>query len=354
VTTARKNTLPRLPIAFRIVVVLAIGAGFAIRVSTKQWDPSVFLQFVFSVFGLAFTARGRADETAKPVDRTLQGLVALTVVIVCTVIVASSKLTVPTIAPMVISVIALAWAMLLRQFRTVFFVVPLVLLVPLAVWQVVAIREGGERNRFLHVAPEDLARVEMQSPDGSRRVVLDEAQRRSLASVLGRAVPHYPNHEGIRDAWHVRMTLRDGSSRELLIGHGSRSLSYAWIEFGAANDFAVGETLESIVARLAPDPARVACERMAREACSVAASCNPGGRVDLLVPDDHGGQGVISFFRREDECVDSYLRRRCDPGGFACAPGEAVHCVDLDAVRYGSAHAALVPLSCAAVFREAR
>jgi hypothetical protein len=346
--------LPALPIAFRIIAVLSVVAGIAARVAMKRWDPSVFLQLVFAVFAFAFTARPRADDANPPPDRVAQAIVGLAAVIVCTVIVTSSVLTVPTIAPMAVMVIALGWALLLRQLRTIAFVAPLVLIAPLAWWQIHALREGRTRDRFLHIAPSDLARVRMQSPDGSRVVELDEAQRAAFAAILAHAVPFYPNHEGIRDAWRVRLTLRDGSTRDIQLGHGSRSRSYAWIEFDPANEFAVNEGLEQIIARLAPDPARVACEQTVRDVCAVAASCNPGGRVDLLVPDDHGGAGVISFFQRADDCVDSYLRRRCDPGGYACAPSERSQCVELDPVRFGSSRAASVPLSCAAVFREVR
>lgn len=347
--TPQPPTQRALPAFFRWLVLASAAAGLALRAHSHQWDPSLFLQLVFVGLGLGFAAlRVRADRD----DAVLRAIAGANVAVICVVIVTSGRLTVPTIAPFAVIVIALGWAMLLRQFRTRLFVVPLIIVGPLLFWGWHSLHQGRVRDALLHVRATDLARVEMRSPDGSRTEVLaSDAQRANVSALLASAMPLYPNHEGIADAWQMRLVMRDGTTRDLWLGHGSRSRSHAWLQLDEVNEFELPQRLEDVLVRLVPDPARETCEAMVRAVCAMAARCNPTGRINLLVPGE-GTDGVISFFSGRDECVPSYLHRRCDQGGVECVPGEAPHCVDLDAVRFGASRAVQVPAGCADLFRE--
>lgn len=354
--------MPRTHPALRWLVLASLAAGLSLRIALHRWDPSVMFSLVFTMFGIAFTARPKAtDKNAD--DPVARGIVTGIVLLVCIVLVVSGWLTVQTFAPMVVAVIALAWALVLRRF-TVLFVVPLLALLPIAYWQVAALRSGGERDRLLGVAPDSIARVEFRARHESRSfVVTDRGARAFIAERLHRAVPLYPNHEGIADEWQMRVVLADGASRDLLIGHGNRSRSYAWLAFTDVNTYALDMRLEDILARAfaareGQPPATTdahACEASVRAACAMTPLCNPGGgRVNLFIPDDFGGPGSVSFFERAEDCADSYLRRQCVAGGFACVAGEPPHCVDLDPQRYGASRAVAVPIACVGAFRERR
>jgi hypothetical protein len=227
----------------------------------------------------------------------------------------------------------------------------LVLVAPIAVWVFYALRAEWARDRLFHVDPLRIARVDLTSPDGARTVVLEsDADRRDFASLLASALPLYPNHESVADAWEVRMVLLDGSGTRFRIGHGSRSVHATWIAFEPASEFYARQTFEGFLYRFARDPAEVACERVVADVCASAERCSPGGRSNLFVARE-GGSGRVHFFDRREDCVPSYVLRRCR-AGVVCQSDEASRCVDLDETRFGAVRAATTPAACFDVFRE--
>ena len=64
--TAPKRRLPQLPVAFRIVVVLSIVAGIAVRIALKRWDPSL----------LPLYAECRAPDATRQLETAERWLVS--------------------------------------------------------------------------------------------------------------------------------------------------------------------------------------------------------------------------------------------------------------------------------------
>jgi hypothetical protein len=244
---------PALGAPYRWLVVIASVLGFFLRARTHHWDPSLFIQLVFIGFGLGLTSRRLVGD---PNERAvLTRMRAVAVVLVAMVIAVSGVLTVVAFAPLVVFLIVLIGSWVLAHTVRWMVVVPIVFALPIGVWAVYAIRAEHDRDRILHLAPADLLRFEMRAPDGSRSVVLsDERDRVDFVGLLARSLPLYPNHEGIDEAWTVRLVLRDGTARSLRLGHGSHSRSSTWIEIDQASDFLAPDRFQDVIDRFAPSP----------------------------------------------------------------------------------------------------
>lgn len=244
-----RMTSPPLPAAFRWAVVGAVLVAAGLRAAFGALDPSVFLQAVFSLMGLLIAAPSFRGGTRGGVVAQRLRIAALSVLAVTLLL--SPFVTVPALAPLILAFMVLMWAYMARQFGCFVWIVLLALLVPIAGWGVYAMRGELERDAWLRSTADDIASVTLRSPDGTRTVTLTSPEQRSaFASLLSRATPLYPNHEGITDAWTVTLTLRDRRTQSLLLGHGSRSRRPLWLEAGPAHDFAVSEDYDTVVARL--------------------------------------------------------------------------------------------------------
>jgi hypothetical protein len=229
------------------VVVVLVAAG--LRLVTMQLDPGLFLQAVLSFMGLVIASRRfRGDTRGKAMAQPLRvaGLAADSAALLL-----SPFFSVPAIAPFVAAFMVLMFAYMATQFGCFLRFVLLVLLAPIAVWAVIAIRSDLSRQALLHPSTDQIASATLRSPDGARTVELESpAELQELASLLDRAAPLYPNHEGLTEAWSVQINLRDRTTVNLLIGHGTRSRAPTWIELGPAHDYAVDEDYDTTIRRL--------------------------------------------------------------------------------------------------------
>ena len=244
-----KMTSPPLHPAVRWGFVAVVLVAIGLRALTGVLDPSVFLQAVLSMMGLVFSRKSfrggtRGGQTAQHLR--LAGLAVLAVTLLL-----SPYLTVPALAPFIAAFMVLTMAYMTRQFGCFVWMLQLVLLVPVTAWGVYAIRAELARDAWLHSTADDIRSVTLRSPDGARTSTLvSREQRAAFASVLQRAVPLYPNHEGIAETWTVTLVLRDGHTETLWLGHGTRGRSPVWLEAGPAHDFAVNEDFDAVIARL--------------------------------------------------------------------------------------------------------
>lgn len=108
------------------------------------------------------------------------------------------------------------------------------LLVPLSIYCLHGSRHMILLLKVRSLDPKKVSEVSLTSALAAQNIRVTESNVvANILSSLGYTSPYSPNHESIRQPWHVLITMRDGSSIQFSVGNGNRAHPESvWIEFG--------------------------------------------------------------------------------------------------------------------------
>lgn len=223
-----------------LMMAAAVIAAF-LRLRVGNIDSGVLLQCVFSFFAVF------AASLDVPGDRIVRLLRIATLMSFGAALLVSPYLRLSHFAPIVGGSLVLFFVWLAAERYGRKALLSLLLLAPVAVWSALDLRNVIEHKRILRLAPTDVDRIVLVSPDGATTRTLDGVALEPIVDRLTMMDAFDADRGSLRDAWRGEMVLRDGRRDVLVIGRHERGRMATWIVLGRL-DYVLYEPYDTVIA----------------------------------------------------------------------------------------------------------